>query len=128
MDTKYIEKYIETDKFKNVKQDYSSFQEHINNKDNINKYAISFYNLDKSCILVIPVPQQDKNFTHIKDFMDNAEPKQQKEFWKFAAIQIKKRLKTQDTVYINTHGLGIPYFHLRIDNTPKYYVSNDLKN
>lgn len=25
--------------------------------------------------------------------------------------------------YISTHGLGVPYFHLRIEPIPKYYVT-----
>ena len=33
---------------------------------------------------------------------------------------IKKALKTHDHVYVSTHGLGVPYFHLRIDFEPKY--------
>jgi hypothetical protein len=72
---------------------------------------------------VSTVPKRGKNFLTVKDFMDNASVTQQGEFWKFVAIQILEYLKTHKHVFVSTHGLGVPYFHLRLDPKPKYYHS-----
>ena len=29
-------------------------------------------------------------------------------------------------LYVSTHGLGILYFHLRLEYDPKYYISKNL--
>jgi len=29
---------------------------------------------------------------------------------------------------LSTHGLGVPYLHVRIDNRPKYYSYKDYKD
>ena len=55
--------------------------------------------------------------------MDNATDKQQKEFWKKVVSSIKKMLKTNDKVWVSTHGKGVPYLHIRIDTNPKYYLT-----
>tara|TARA_B100001093_G_scaffold3139_3_gene3245 strand:+ start:15107 stop:15589 length:483 start_codon:yes stop_codon:yes gene_type:complete len=117
----YKEVFIENEKLEKLHHDYSSFNNHL--KKSKNKYGISFLNISKSSLLIIPVPRARKNFTTIKDFMDNASKLHQREYWKFVASQIKLFLHNKEKIYISTHGLGIPYFHLRLDITPKYYTS-----
>jgi len=104
------------------KQDYSAFQEYI--KKSKNKYVLSFWNLSGDTILIIPTPKQGKNYAHLKNFIDNASNTQQKVFWKEVA-----RIATQQTqpIWISTHGLGVPYLHVRIDFKPKYYHNSKLK-
>ena len=36
-------------------------------------------------------------------------------------------LKKYGKIYVSTHGLGVPYFHLRIDLEPKYYITSKFK-
>jgi len=117
LQNKYKEKFIQSPKL-NFKQDYSAFDKHIQKSSN--KYAVAFYNLSKDALLVIPMPRKNKDFSTIKCFIDNATLTQQRYFWQVVAATIKKALKTHDEVYVSTHGLGVPYFHLRIDFTPKY--------
>jgi hypothetical protein len=76
----------------------------------------------------VPVIKANKtfNYTTIKDFIDNAPQKQQIALWKHVAKKVKQLLKVVDTVYINTHGLGVYYLHVRLDITPKYYYSKRL--
>jgi len=124
MTNKYKEKFIENDKLEEFKhQDFSSFNDQI--KKSNNEYAIAFNNLSNDARLIIPIPQKDKDFTTMKDFCDNASIKQQKEFWKIVAIEIEYMLGTNDKIYISSHGLGVPYFHLRLDKKPKYYNSKE---
>ena len=125
MQNKYKEKFIPSNKLI-FKKDHTAFDKHIQRQKATNKYAISFYNLSKDALLVIPMPRQNKNFATIKDFIDNASLIQQKHFWQLVGSTIKKALKTHDHVYVSTHGLGVPYFHFRIDFTPKYFQTTSF--
>ena len=120
MKNKYEEMLIESNSLENLVQDYSSFQKYI---DESKKNVVSFSNLGGDTILIIPMPRKERNYTTIKDFIDNAIISQQKIFWKKVASEIKKILKNNEKIYVSTHGLGVPYFHLRIDSIPKYYVT-----
>ena len=35
-------------------------------------------------------------------------------------------MKKHKKVWISAHGLGVPYFHLRISTKPKYYFDEKL--
>jgi hypothetical protein len=131
MDTDYEEKYIESDRLEKITQYYDPFEEYFVKPKN--KYVTSFLNLSKKSLLIVPVPPRDSrnanktfNYTTIKDFIDNAPQKQQIAFWKHVAKRVKELLKIVDTVYINTHGLGVYYLHVRLDIKPKYYYSKRL--
>ncbi|MAF35866.1 hypothetical protein CL622_01990, partial [archaeon] len=63
---------------------------------------------------------------HIKSFIDNASITQQKAFWKQVVKTAKKQLKMYDHIWISTHGLGVPYLHVRISNKPKYYYNSKM--
>ena len=116
----FKQKFIRTNNLPK-KQDYTSFLDYI--KKSKNKYVTSFYNLSKSAILVIPIPKKNKNFCTLNEFCKNASITHQIKFWKKVASEIKKYKKNNEKVYLSTHGLGIPYLHIRIENTPKYYTS-----
>ena len=113
---------FKTDTFPSV-QDFSPFLEHIEGSKN--KYVVSFPNLGKDAILVIPQPRKNKNFATLKDFIDNASLKQQQEFWKETARIAKQMLSD---VYISTSGHGVNYLHVRISKKPKYYFDEKLIN
>lgn len=121
----YKSKFIETNEFDNIEnQNYFPFIKQINNSDN--KYATSFFNKSKDCLLIIPIPRKNKNFMTIKDFIDNASRNQQSEFWKLTYNKIMLLLKKHDKLYISTHGLGVHYFHLRISLLPKYFITQEF--
>ena len=105
-------------------QNYTPFQEYINNSQN--KYVTAFPNLNKDSMLVIPMPRRGKNYATLKDFIDNAPKVQQREFWKKVAEVAKKFMKQNGEAWISVHGLGVDYTHVRIDSKPKYYFK--LKN
>jgi len=123
----YIE-YKENYKINNdlpIIQNTYDFQEYINNSKN--KYVVSFSNLNKDTILVIPMPLLGKNYATLKDFIDNAPEIQQKEFWKEVANIAINLMKKHEKLWISVHGLGVPYTHVRISYKPKYYFDNELK-
>ena len=107
------------------KQNQTDFQEYITKSKN--KYVVSFLNLTKDTMLVIPMPSQGKNYATLKDFIDNASEIQQKEFWKKVSKVAKKCMKEKGKVWISVHGFGVPYTHVRISSQPKYYFDDELK-
>jgi hypothetical protein len=128
IDSKYENDYNETFIFNQElesieKQNFHMFKEHM--KQAKNKDVCSFPNFNRSAILCIPMPRKNKNFTTMKDFIDNASVKHQKEFWKYVAYEIEEQLLHHNRLYISTHGNAVPYFHLRIESVPKYYVTKD---
>jgi hypothetical protein len=121
----YSENFIETSAFNGVRQNYLAFLNHI--KKSKNKYTVSFNNLSGSSLLIIPYPKNGKNFTSLKDFIDNASDTHQKQFWKCVAIRVEQMLKNHNKVWVSTHGTGVPYLHVRIDTNPKYYQTIKFK-
>lgn len=127
MSNTFKEEYINCDML-DVESDYSAYDNQLNKKRNeFSKYAIHFWNLSGNTLLVIPTPRKRKNFSSIKQFTDNASKLHKREFWKYASKVIKLELKKGYGLYINTHGKGVPYFHLRISRSPKYYSDSKLK-
>ena len=121
MENIYDESFIESNVLEGLHQDIYTYEDHI--KKSKNKYAVAFNNLSGETRLIIPYYKKGKNFTTMKDFIDNSSPTQQKYFWKKVASELKKLLKTHDKLYVSTHGLGVSYFHLRIEPIPKYYIT-----
>lgn len=103
-------------------QDPSAFQQHF--KQSTNQYVTSFPNLSGDTMLVVPMPRSGKNFSTINDFMANASMLQQREFWKCVSQVAQEELKKHPTLWISTHGAGVPYLHVRISSKPKYYFDN----
>jgi hypothetical protein len=72
------------------KQNYTEFIEYI--KKSKSKYVVSFYNLSKYTMLVIPMHVVGKNYSTLKDFVDNA-PK------KTTNIFLEKSCKNYKRIY-----------------------------
>ena len=128
MNNEYKEKFIKSKKLNNMKQDVNTYKSYFDKSNN--KNVVVFYNLSKTCKLIVPKPRKGKNFSTIKNFIDEASIIQQKSFWKKVSLEIKKSLKNMNSehtkLYVSTHGLGIPYFHLRLECNPKYYISKNF--
>jgi len=123
--SRYEEKLIVNFQLKAMIQNENSFKQHI--KDSKDDHVTSFLNISKSAMLVIPMPRKGKIFTTLKDFMDNASEKQQQKFWNLVAVKAMEMNDRHGKVWISTHGLGVPYLHVRIDISPKYYVTRKFK-
>lgn len=126
LENNYEEVFIENDELNLLTQNYNEFTEYINKSEN--KFVTSFFNKDKTTKLIIPIPQKGKNFTTMKDFIDNSSKEHQIIFWKFVAREIIVMLDSHSKIWVNTHGLGVHYFHLRLDLFPKYYKTKKFKN
>jgi hypothetical protein len=67
--------------------------------------------------------------TDIADFQQKCTGDQYALFWVLVATEAEAfaRAHPDQNVYISTHGLGVPWLHIRIELVPKYYVDKSLK-
>jgi hypothetical protein len=129
MDTFFRQEFKEEKKLKNIKQNYKPFLgKPLDILKNTHKEVLHAENLGKDSIMVIPTVLKGKNFSNLFFFMKNADLVQQKKIWKTVSQQVKIMLKKHDKLWINTHGFGVSYLHIRIDSKPKYYEDSILKN
>ena len=106
----------------------NSFKSYFN--ENPSKKIISFYNPSRSCLLIVPCPLEEieKNcYLNISTFIKHAPKPQIYILWKQISTLLKKQLKNNHHIWLNTHGLGVPWLHVRLDTIPKYYHLSYLK-
>lgn len=118
----YVEKYEESQRLEDSPFNPQPFAQYLSS--NQHPYLSVFQNLSGDSILVIPTNLPGTHFKSIKEFMEQATPEHQIFFWRYVVILIKGLWNSGRThFYVSTHGLGVGYFHLRIDPTPKYYIT-----
>ncbi|MDQ3036107.1 MAG: hypothetical protein M3Y87_27140 [Myxococcota bacterium] len=83
--------------------------------------VIAFPNLAGDAMLVVPsaVSRADA-YAHLGAFVRRAPPAQTDHFWSKAAEAALARV-SDAPMWISTAGMGVPWLHLRLDSTPKYY-------
>jgi hypothetical protein len=114
----YEERFLPTDAFDGTVCSPAVFQKNMDVARD--PYVAAFPNLSGDAILVVPKPQaRGQCFLSIKDFMDTATPEHQSRFWKTVEKQVQRLLRKHEKIYVSTHGLQVPYFHLRLDTVPK---------
>ncbi len=94
----------------------------IESKSNLT--VTSFYNPSKDALLVVPVPsnnQSDIYSNHLMNFLKQGSKKQQHDLIKIFAMSALGMAENDESVYISTHGHGVPWLHVRLSKTPKYY-------
>ena len=80
-------------------------------------------NLSGDAMLVIPSLQAKRDYSHLRAFLENCTDQRLIEiYWKNTANQIRQAVKRTGYTWVSTHGLGIPWLHIRISTVPKYYV------
>ena len=123
----------ERSSLQNSSQNYSAYQSYINNSSS--PHACSFTSRSNN-IMIIPIPVSGKNFSSISYFTQNASLEQQENFWQKVSIKLTKEINRnpQETRWLCTEGLAIPYLHVRIDkpssnnNAPSTLFFTDYKN
>ncbi len=97
------------------------------NKNHDTKMVIPNLNYSKT--------SKSKNFSHLANFMLEADEEQQREFWKIVADAIEEELELLvnnqqnegNKLYVSTHGHGVNYLHVRIEHDrPKYFDPEKL--
>jgi len=112
-----------------VQPDPSAFQTYFDT----NEYAVSFLNLGRDAVLIVPYPSESdlSTYTHLARFMKQASDDQKHFFWikvGYTLTQVlSERLPDQRT-WVSTCGTGIYWLHLRLDKRPKYYSYSEYAN
>lgn len=93
-----------------------------------NKHVVTFPNLGNDADLVVPCPEdQNKAYTHIGNFVRQANPDQIDDFWRITGDETLKSIGSKPK-WLSTSGLGVFWLHVRIDTVPKYYQTKEYKN
>jgi hypothetical protein len=121
---------IKTTSFTN-KTDIITFGESNINTNSNNIYT--FYNLSKSSILISPHYNHNYNiniYNNIGTFMRSSNLEQQFLLLAIVFTQYLVQLKKNQNklLWLSTHGKGIGWLHVRIDNSPKYISYQPYKN
>jgi hypothetical protein len=108
---------INTPNLSKIKTDINVYKEYFKN----NEMVASFLNLTGDTTLI--VPQILKNVNHniyrnIQTFTKGAPINQQIILWKKVFTEIDK---CKHNCFLNIHGFGFGWLHVRIDKHPKYY-------
>ena len=89
--------------------------------------VITFPNLRKDAILVVPCPQiENSAYTHLANFVRKASSSQQQALWQTVGKVLQQNLKHQP-IWVSTSGLGVYWLHIRLDSYPKYYSFQPYK-
>lgn len=96
--------------------DSQPFQEHFR----IDRSVVVFHNLSGESPMVVPCPRGDKHwYGHLGSFVRHAGHDQTDEFWRLTGEEMATRVGDK-RLWLNTHGGGVAWLHMRIDNRPKY--------
>ncbi|MEO0972526.1 MAG: hypothetical protein AAFX85_05470 [Pseudomonadota bacterium] len=102
-----------------VRADASAFAEHLDAAGPA--HVRRFENLGGDAELVVArSPAQDAPFAHLAAFLRYASPDQRRALWA-ATGQAVMEIVARRPVWLSTSGLGVPWLHIRLDSTPKYY-------
>lgn len=91
--------------------DPSAFRGHFSDEP-----VSAFWNLGRDSRLVAPAPFGA--YPHLQAFLDRASLHAIDALWKRVGQEIAA---WEGPLYLSTHGLGVPWLHVRLDARPKYY-------
>ncbi len=110
---------IRSDALARMRADDSDFAVHLRGSGMI---AV-FPNLGGDALLIAPRKVADTEcYGHIASFVRSAPREQAHALFRALALEIEKRVAlSRDCFWVSTSGLGVPWVHVRLDATPKYY-------
>jgi hypothetical protein len=103
-----------------TRADPSAFRDHFARASSAHG-STSFSSLRGDAFLVVPTPRGDPEvYAHLAAFVRGAPLDQQHELLDAIGSAMHARLGPQP-IWLSTAGLGVPWLHVRLDTTPKYY-------
>ena len=119
---------IEANPFQN--SDWTQFKNQLKSliDSKSDQSVTSFYNLTNDTLLVAPIPNNnssDSSSNHLINFLKHGPDNQLHELIKIFALNALRLANDNKQVYISTHGRGVPWLHVRLSETPKYYQHMD---
>lgn len=98
--------------------DHTAFADHFDQSDG---GIVVFPNLGRDATLIVPCPRAESiAYGHLARFVRAAPDSQRQQLWKSVAQAMKDRLSDKP-VWLSTAGAGVPWLHVRLDDSPKYY-------
>lgn len=109
-----------------VAADHSPFDEHLSDPTTASAHVISFLNLGRDAMLIVPRPlSSESHYTHLSEFIRTAPRHQTNLLWQRVAEGARKQLDAhtddEKKLWISTSGMGVYWLHIRLDSVPKYY-------
>lgn len=101
-----------------INADEKPYEEYIKMAKKQNLKYTQFYNLSGDTLLFIPtISKASPNITH---FAKNTNKEEWLGLWKVVKQHLNKNKNKK--LFISTHGHGVDYLHVRLEEHPKYYV------
>lgn len=110
-------KIVETKRKLAINVNEKPFAEHIKMAKTQDLKYTQFYNRSGDTLLVIPIVKTSPNITH---FAKNTNKDEWLGLWKVVKQHLNKDKNKK--LFISTHGHGVDYLHVRLEEHPKYYV------
>ncbi len=94
--------------------------------------VVAFDTLGRDARLVVPVSKApSESYPHVAAFCRRGPADQCDELWRVVGESLQTELRrprsSTGRVWLNTHGGGVPWLHVRLDSTPKYYQHTEYK-
>lgn len=106
-----------------LEPDPSAFAEHLSGFGD----AVAFWNLRRDSRLV--APPETGPYSHLQAFLQYADPHEKAELFEVVAAELRSWWqRTDDPVWLSTHGLGVSWLHVRLDARPKYYTHRPYRS
>ena len=87
-----------------------------------------FPNLGGDAVLVVPRPISPSTaYSHLAAFVRQAPPGQVQRLWHQTGRAVRENLSAESK-WLSTAGMGVPWLHIRIDSSPKYYRFGPYKS
>ena len=126
--------FTSTRMFEGICADPSDFQNQFDKNaddNNTTETVIAFHNLSKDAVLVVPRHGSEKKdlrkYHHLASYLTNSSQEDIRKLLKKTADKVielhedKERTANNTPLYVSTHGGGVPWLHIRLCNSPKYY-------
>lgn len=119
---------VHTTAFENMHASHETFAPvFVTSRDGI----VVFPSKGNDGMLVSPNPEHHRGMynscLHIAKYMADVPTHQSVDLWQTLARAVVGRYtdpaREGAPVYVSTHGLGVPWLHVRVCDSPKYYVS-----
>lgn len=119
---------VNAPRFRNIRANPAPFRNKLKDCDK-GVDVVSFMNLSGTSELLVPCPiVKDKEvYAHISNFVRYAPTEQIHSLLKEIPVQVDILRSHYNPIWVNTHGLGVYWLHLRLDSVPKYYQTRKYK-
>ena len=117
---------VDSPQLARIKPDSSPFRPYFQSVS-VEEEVITFPNLSKDALLVVPCPMAKKSaYPHLASFVREAPESQQHSLWQRLSRAIQQNINHQP-MWVSTSGLGVYWLHIRLDSYPKYYTYQAYK-